>query len=153
MATLAAMIEALQGQLAGLDEKDAASDQLRAQLNEFVQQYHTLDLLRRIDTSLDEPATVEESGFGRVLLFFSSVGMLRSLKGLGRVTATVGLLLLLPASMTIGLPQIQDATEARLLSLNETVERLELELDRDSVDREYESLMVDAEPEALTSGR
>ena len=150
MATLAAMIEALQGQLAGLDEKDAASDQLRAQLNEFVQQYHTLDLLRRIDTSLDEPATVEESGFGRVLLFFSSVGMLRSLKGLGRVTATVGLLLLLPASMTIGLPQIQDATEARLLSLNETVERLELELDRDSVDREYESLMVDAEPEALT---
>ena len=150
MDKLAAMIEALRGSLAELDERDAARDQLRDQLNELVQQYHTSDLLRRINTSLDETETVEESGFGRVLLFFSSVGMLRSLKGLGRVAATLGFLLLLPASMTIGLPQIQDATDARLLSLNDTVERFELELDRDSVDREYESLVADAEQEALS---
>ena len=76
--------------------------------------------------------------------------MLRSLKGLGRVTATAGLLLLLPTSMTIGLPEIQDATEARLCVLNETVKRLELKLDRDRVDEEYESLMVDAKPEVLS---
>ena len=150
MEQLAAMIEGLQGHLAELNEKDAARDQLLAKLNELVQRYHAIDLLRRIDTSLDEPGTVEESGFGRFLLFFSSVGMLRSLKGLGRATATVGLLLLLPASMTIGLPEVQDATGARLLALDETVEQLELKLDRDRVDQEYELLTANAVPEALS---
>ena len=150
MAQLAALIETLQGHLGELDDEDADRGELPARLRELVQQYHAMDLLRRIDTNLDEPETAEESGFGRVLLFFSSVGMLRSLKGLGRVTATVGLLLLLPAAMTIGLPEIEDATASRLLALNETVERLELTLDRDRVDQEYESLVTDAASETLS---
>ena len=150
MEKLAAMIETLQGHLAELNENDAAGERLLAKLHQLAMQYHAMDLLRRIDTSLNEPETVEESGFGRVLLFFSSVGMLRSLKGLGRVTAAVGLLLLLPASMTIGLPEIQYATEGRILALNEMVWQFELKLDRDRVEREYESLMTNSLQEALS---
>ena len=121
MEQLALTIETLQGRLAEFNENDAGKDQLLAKLRDLMQKYQAIDLLRRIDTSLDEPELVEESGFGRFLLFFSSVGMLRSLKGLGRVTAIVGLLLLLPASMTIGVPEIQDAAKAaevRLSSLS-----------------------------------
>ena len=128
METLAGAIESLQGHLAELNESHPARRQLLSRLHELVAQYHTEDLLRRIDTNLTERETEVESAFGRVLLFCSSAGMLRSLTGLGRLTVAAGLLLLIPTSMTVGLSAIQDATDERVIAVNKTIAQLEFEL-------------------------
>lgn len=147
MEQVAVMIRTIEGRVADLNDEGPARIQLVAKLNELTQQYYTMDLLRRIDTRLNKPPDVARSGLSRILLLLSSAGMLRSLKGASRMATVAGLLLLLPASMTIGLPEIRDAAESRARALTEQV----LELDRSRVDRQFELLFGDVESETLSN--
>lgn len=118
---------------------------LRAKIDELRNYRDVADVERRIDLS-PERLSGELSRCGRTLLFVSSAGMLRSLKGLGKVSAAVGLLLLLPASMSVGVAEIQDATDKRTVDLKTAVDSLELQRDREQVEKAFKSLPTVPEP-------
>lgn len=118
---------------------------LESKRREVFEVLENLDLKRRINLSVEpEEGNERRSFMGRVLVFFSSEGLLKTLSGGGAILAVLCSLLLVPSLLSVNFGVLQEKIVSERERLRGSLEEVELAYQREEVASAF-SLEIDLE--------